>query len=382
MLKQIINATVLTPTGWIDDGSILIEKGEIKEVGKFDGKATGAEIIDAKGDRIIPGGIEIHCHGAGGRDFMEGTEEAFQTVIDTHMKHGTTSIFPTLASSSNEMIEQAAQTCTKLMEKGNSPFLGLHIEGPYLNPAMGGGQIPEFIKSANPREYRPIVEKWECIRRWDAAPELLGALEFASYLKGKGIVAGIAHTTAGFDEIKKGYEAGFSHATHFYNGMTGIHKKGAFRHEGTVESIYLIDGITVEVIADGIHLPPSILTLVHKIKGPERTVLVTDALAMTCMENAKAFDPRVVIEDGVCMLSDGSALAGSVATMDRLLRTVVNKAAIPLSDASRMISETPAKIMGVDDRKGTIEKGKDADLLFLDSNLSLDAVYSYGNNIL
>ncbi|MCH5318880.1 MAG: N-acetylglucosamine-6-phosphate deacetylase [Paramuribaculum sp.] len=380
-MKQIINAHLLTPSGWEKEGTVVIDGGKIIEAGKFRGLTENAEIIDAKGNYVVPGGIEIHAHGGGGRDFMEGTEDAFRTVMETHLKHGTTSFFPTLASSTVEMIEQAAETCTKLMEEEHSPFIGLHLEGPYLNPVMGGGQIPEYIKGANPEEYIPLVEKWTCIKRWDAAPELPGALEFASYLRDKGIVAGIAHTNAAYDEIRKGYEAGFTHATHFYNGMTGIHKRNEYRHEGTVESIYLIDGITVEIIADGKHLPPSILALVHKFKGVERTCLVTDALACTGVADAKAFDPRVIIEDGVCKLSDTKALAGSVATMDRLIRTVVNEAGIPLADAVRMASETPAKVMGVYDRKGSLEKGKDADLLFLDKNFDLTKVFSYGREI-
>lgn len=381
MITQIINANLLTPSGWIKDGVIVTENGKILEAGRFSSLIPQAKTIDAKGNFVVPGGIEIHCHGGGGRDFMEGTEDAFQTVADTHIKHGTTSIFPTLASSTVEMIEKAASTCSALMEKENSPFLGLHIEGPYLNPTMGGGQLPEYIKTPDPNEYVPIIEKWKCIRRWDAAPELHGALEFATYLKRNGIVAGIAHTSAGYREIKNGYEAGFTHVTHFYNGMTGIHKRREYRHEGTVESIYLIDDISVEIIADGKHLPPSILALVHKFKGVERTCLITDALACTDMADAKAFDPRVIIDDGVCKLSDYSALAGSIATMDRLIRTAVKDTGIPLEDAIRMASETPAKVMGVFDRKGSLEKGKDADFIFLDNNLNLNAVYSYGQPI-
>lgn len=381
MLTQICNANILTPSGWVNEGTILMENGKIVKVGPFEGLLDGARTVDAKGAYVIPGGVEMHFHGGGGRDFMEGAEEAFLKVAETHLKHGTTSFFPTLASSTVEMIEKAAETCTRLMDRPDSPFLGLHIEGPYLNPAMGGGQIPEYIKTADPEEYKPLVEKWKCIKRWDAAPELPGALDFARYLTEHGIVAGIAHTTAGYEEIQKGYEAGFTHATHFYNGMSGIHKRNEYRHEGTVESIYLTDGITVEVIADGKHLPPSILKLVHKFKGVEKTCLVTDALACTGMTDAKAFDSRVIIDDGVCKLSDKSALAGSIATFDRLIQTMVKEAGIPLEDAARMASETPARVMGVFDRKGSLEVGKDADLVLLDKDLNLQAVYSYGDEV-
>lgn len=378
MLTQIINAKILTPQGWLKDGSVLMRDNKILEVTNCDLAVIGAELFDAKGMYVVPGGVEIHCHGGGGSDFMEGTESAFRNAVKTHMKHGTTSIFPTLSSSSVEMINRAADTCTKLMNEKNSPILGLHLEGHYLNMKMAGGQMPEYIKNPDPKEYIPIVENWPCIKRWDAAPELPGAMQFGKYISGKGIVTSVAHTQAEFDDIKAAWESGYTHATHFYNAMPGFHKRREYKYEGTVESIYLIDDMTVEVVADGIHVPPTILRLVYKLKGVEKACVITDALACACAENAEAFDPRVIIEDGVCKLSDRSALAGSVATMDRLIRTLVQKAEIPVADAVRMATETPAKIMGVYDRKGSLSKDKDADIMILDDDMNLRAVWAMG----
>ena len=378
MLTQLINARILTPQGWLKDGSVLIRDGKILEVTNCDLAVIGAQLIDVKGMYVLPGGVEIHAHGGGGRDFMECTEDAFRAAVKTHMKYGTTSIFPTLSSSTVPMIEQAAETSTKLMEEKDSPILGLHLEGHYLNMAMAGGQIPENIKSPDPNEYIPIVETWSCIKRWDAAPELPGAMQFGKYITAKGILASVAHTQAEFEDIRTAYEAGYTHATHFYNAMPGFHKRREYKYEGTVESIYLLDDMTVEVVADGIHVPPTILRLVYKIKGVERTCLITDALACAASDSREAFDPRVIIEDGVCKLADHSALAGSVATMDRLIRTMVQKAEIPLADAVRMASETPAKIMGVYDRKGSLQKGKDADIIVMDEDLNVRAVWAMG----
>ena len=378
MLTQLINARILTPQGWLKDGSVLIRDGKILEVTNCDLAVIGAQLIDVKGMYVLPGGVEIHAHGGGGRDFMECTEDAFRAAVKTHMKYGTTSIFPTLSSSTVPMIEQAAETCTKLMEEKDSPILGLQLEGHYLNMAMAGGQIPENIKSPDPNEYIPIVETWSCIKRWDAAPELPGAMQFGKYITAKGILASVAHTQAEFEDIRTAYEAGYTHATHFYNAMPGFHKRREYKYEGTVESIYLLDDMTVEVVADGIHVPPTILRLVYKIKGVERTCLITDALACAASDSREAFDPRVIIEDGVCKLADHSALAGSVATMDRLIRTMVQKAEIPLADAVRMASETPAKIMGVYDRKGSLQKGKDADIIVMDEDLNVRAVWAMG----
>ena len=381
MLTQIINGKIHTPQGWLKNGSVIICDNKILEVSNCDLAVVGAKIVDARGMYIVPGGVEIHVHGGGGRDFMEGTEDAFRTAVDAHMQHGTTSIFPTLSSSSIPMIRAAVATTEKLMAEKDSPILGLHLEGHYFNMKMAGGQIPEYIKNPDPNEYIPLLEETNCIKRWDASPELPGALQFGKYVSNKGILVSVAHTQAEFEDIRAGFEAGYTHATHFYNAMPGFHKKNEYKYEGTVESIYLMDDMTVEAIADGIHVPPTILRLIYKVKGVEKTALITDALACAASDSKVAFDPRVIIEDGVCKLADRSALAGSIATMDRLIQTMTFKAEVPLFDVCRMISETPAKIMGVYDRKGSLERGKDADILLLDNDLNVKAVWAMGNMV-
>ena len=379
MITQIYNGHILTPEGWINQGSVVFADGRIVEVSRSSHIFDKVDhTIDAHNMNVVPGGIDLHCHGGGGCDYMEGTEEAFRTATLTHMRHGTTAMFPTLSSATLPMIEHACETCDQLMREPGTPIMGLHLEGPYFNPRRAGAQMPDIIRLPDRNEYQHVIEDFECVRRWDAAPELPGALEFARYITSKGVVASIGHTNAEFPEVKAAYDAGYTHATHFYNGMPGFHNVREFKHAGTVESIYLLDGMSVEIIADGIHIPIPILRLVHRMKGVERTALVTDALAVTDSDSDKAFDPRVIIEDGVCKLSDRSALAGSIATMDRLIRTMVMQAGIPLHDAVRMASETPARIMGIYDRKGSIQRGKDADILIMDDNCELNAVYAMG----
>ncbi len=379
MITQIYNGHILTPEGWINQGSVVFADGRIVEVSRSSHIFDKVDhTIDAHNMNVVPGGIDLHCHGGGGCDYMEGTEEAFRTATRTHMRHGTTAMFPTLSSATLPMIEHACETCDQLMREPGTPIMGLHLEGPYFNPRRAGAQMPDIIRLPDRNEYQHVIEDFECVRRWDAAPELPGALEFARYITSKGVVASIGHTNAEFPEVKAAYDAGYTHATHFYNGMPGFHNVREFKHAGTVESIYLLDGMSVEIIADGIHIPIPILRLVHRMKGVERTALVTDALAVTDSDSDKAFDPRVIIEDGVCKLSDRSALAGSIATMDRLIRTMVMQAGIPLHDAVRMASETPARIMGIYDRKGSIQRGKDADILIMDDNCELNAVYAMG----
>ena len=380
MLTQIINGKIFTPQGWLDEGSVLMRDNKILEVTNCDLALIGANLIDAKGMYIVPGFVCMHAHGGGGHDFTECTEEAFRTAVKAHQRHGATSIFPTLSSSPFSEIRKAVSICEKLMKEKDSPVLGLHVEGPYLNPKMAGGQFSGKVKNPDKEEYTSLLDETNCIKRWDSSPELPGALEFAGYLRSKGIVAAISHTEAEYDGIKAAYEAGYTHAAHFYNAMPGFHKRREYKYEGTVESVYLTDGMTIELIADGIHLPSTILRLAYKLKGVSHTCLVTDALAYAAAEGVEITDPNVIIEDGVCKMADRSSLAGSIATMDVLVRTMV-KAGIHLGDAINMVSETPARIMGVDDRKGTLQKDKDADLLVLDRDLNIRAAWAMGNLI-
>lgn len=382
MLTQIINGQILTPQGWLKDGSVLINDGKILEITNSDLAVIGATVIDAKGMFIVPGFISMHCHGGGGHDFTEGTPEAFKTAAETHLKHGSTTIFPTLSSTTFENIRLAAATCDQLMaEDADTTIMGLHIEGPYLNENMAGTQWKEFVKNPDPEEYKALVESTKCIKRWDISPELPGAHDFARYMTSKGILTAITHTEAEYQEIKDAFAAGFTHAAHFYNAMPGFHKRREYKYEGTVESVYLMDDMSVEVIADGVHLPATILKLVYKVKGVEKTCLVTDSLKFAGYTGETIDDPNYVIENGVCKWADRQTLAGSIATADVLVQTMVKKAGIPLEDAVRMASETPARLTGIADSKGTLEKGKDADIVILDNDANVRCVFTKGKEV-
>ena len=383
MLTQIINGHILTPQGWLKDGSVLISDGKILEITNSDLAIIGASVIDAKGMFIVPGFVSMHCHGGGGHDFTEATAEAFDEAAKAHLKHGTTTIFPTLASTTFDNIRLAAATCEQVMnDNPDTTIMGLHIEGPYLSERMAGMQWKEFLHNPDPEEYKPLIESTSCIKRWDISPELPGAHDFARYITSKGIMAAITHTEAEYPEIKAAFEAGFTHAAHFYNAMPGFHKRREYKYEGTVESVYLMDDMSVEIIADGVHLPATILKLVYKLKGVEKTCLVTDSLKYAGYTGEKINDPNYVIEDGVCKLaSDHQTIAGSISTADVLVKTMVKKAGIPLEDAVRMASETPARIIGVGDRKGTLERGKDADIVVLDNDANVRCVFAKGKEV-
>ena len=379
MLKQIVNGHILTPKGWLEGGSVIIEDNKIKAVSNIDLHIVDAEIIDAKGCYVVPGGIDLHTHGGGGRDFIEGSEDAFRAAVNAHMKHGTTTIYPTLSSSTIPSIEAACQVCQKLMAEENSPVLGLHIEGSYINPKQAGAQNPVLIKAPLPDEYETLLNKYSCIKRWDVAPELQGSVEFITECGKHGVLTALTCTRATYEDVVAAHDAGLSHAAHFYNAMPVVYKEHEFKVPGTVESVYALQDMTVEVIADGIHVPPVMLNVVYQIKGVEKTALITDSLAYAASEGNVSSEPSVILEDGVCKLADHSALAGSIATMDVLIRTCIHRAEIPMIDVFRMVSETPAKIMGIFDRKGSIEEGKDADIMMFDDDIDLTYVMQMGN---
>lgn len=378
---KIVNGRILTPGGICHNHQLHIADGKITAITDKNTEINGAVVIDARNNYVSPGCIDMHVHGGDGHDFMEATPEAFYAITRAHAVHGTTSIYPTLAASPLATIKKAIRTCEQLAGQPGegASVLGLHLEGNYLNMIMKGGQNPENITLPDPAEYTDLLNSTDCIKRWSAAPELEGALDFGWYASSRGVLVSLAHTVADYPLVKAAFKAGFTHATHFYNAMTSVHKKQEFKHEGTVEAIYLTDGMTVEVVADGIHVPPAILQLVYKMKGTERTALVTDAMsAAACTDPSFCHDNRVVIEDGVCKLADRSALAGSIATADRLIRTMVQQAEIPLQEAVRMASETPARIMHILDRKGTIETGKDADIIIFNENIDIQSTIVEG----
>ncbi len=375
MLTQIINGTILTPQGWIKEGSVLISDSKILEVTNNSLAIIGAKVIDARGMYILPGFVAMNIYGGGGHDFKEGTPEAFRTITETHLKYGATSIFPTISSSPASVIYKAIETCEELMKEDGSQIMGLHIAGPYINPKLAGYHK---VKNPDKEEYTAIVNSTHCIKRWDSSPELPGALEFASFLKSKGIVAAITHTLADYETVKAAYDAGYTHAANFYNSMIGFHKRQEYKFAGSIESIYLMDNMSIGIIADGKHVPHTILRLAYKLKGVEHTSLVTDALMYAGSNIQPPEDSPIVIDDGVCKTRDLKSLAGSIATMDVLVRTCVQKAAIPLEDAVRMASETPAKAMGIYDRKGSLERRKDADIVIMNKNLKVKAVWSMG----
>lgn len=384
-LIQIVNGKVITSQGVDRQARLVLKAGRIAEITREQGGIEGAKTIDAQGAYVAPGCIDTHLHGGDGHDFTEATPEAFRAIAYAHATQGVTTLYPTLAVAPTAVFRQAIKACEAVVSQPyeGARIEGLHLEGNYINPLLKGGQDERFIQLPDPAEYQELLESTRLIKRWTAAPELPGALEFARYAHSKGVLVSLGHTAADYPTVKRAYEAGFTHATHFYNAMSGVHKQREYKHEGTIESVYLVPEMTVELVADGIHVPPAILRLVCAFKGIDRISLISDAMAAAaCLRPEHLrLDPRMIVEDGVCKLADRSALTGSIASGIRLIQVMAEKAEIPVADCVRMAATNPARLMGIDDCKGSIERGKDADLILFDENFRLQSVWIGGKQL-
>ena len=374
---KIVNGKIITPNRIIEGGELLLTGDKIEAVsaGKID--VPEAKVIDAKGQYIAPGFIDIHLHGGGGHDFMDGTVDSFLKIAETHARYGTTAMVPTTLTSGKSELLHTLELYERAVVRNHrgAQFLGMHIEGPYFAMKQRGAQDARYIRDPDPAEYMEILNASASIVRWSAAPEKKGAMAFGNVLRERGVLPSIAHTDAIYEDVVAAFEHGYTLVTHLYSAMSGVTRRNAFRHGGVVESAFLIDEMDVEIIADGKHLPPELLKLVYKIKGPGSIALITDAMRAASMPPGESVlgslhdGMKVIVEDGVAKLPDKKAFAGSVATADQLVRNMVRLAEIPLTDAVQMMTATPARIMQVADTKGSIAVGKDADIVLFDADI-------------
>jgi N-acetylglucosamine-6-phosphate deacetylase len=376
---KIFNGKVITPKSILENASLIVLDGKISGIEKGNPNISDALEIDAKGQYISPGFIDIHLHGGGGSDFMDGTPEAFLNIAETHAKYGTTAMFPTTLTAEPEDLVATMESfeIAKSRNKNGASLLGMHLEGPYFAINQKGAQDPRFIRNPEEAEYKKLIKNYKSIKRWSAAPELPGAIEFGRFLVENNILPAIAHTDAIYEEAEEAFRNGYTLATHFYSAMLGVTRRNAYRYAGVVEAAYLIDDMDVEIIADGAHLPAPLLKLIYKIKGPNRTALITDAMRGAAMPEGRSLlggyknGVEVFVEDGVAKMPDRNSFAGSVATFDRLVRTMLTLAEVSLLDTITMASLTPARIMKVQDQKGSLEIGKDADIIIFDKDINI-----------
>ena len=365
------------------DGSVRIEDGTIAEVA---GKCNGCdERIDVSGMYIAPGIIELHSHGGGGYDFLDNDDEAILRASDAHLGHGVTSILPTAVSASDEALFRFIERFRKIDKDKHPNLIGIHLEGPFFSLKEKGAQEDRFIRPVDIGYCMKILEKAEgSIRRWSFAPELDGAMDMMDLLGKEGIMLSAAHTSATYDDISRAYDHGLRMLTHFYSGMSTITRDRGRRILGAIESGYLIDDLYTEIIPDGHHLPPELLSFIFRFKRNDRITGCSDSMRAAGMGEGPSIlgaadnGLDVIVEDGVAKLPDRSAYAGSVAIGDSMARTLRKALGLGLPEIFRIISLQSAAALGIDNTKGSIEKGKDADIIVIDENLETRMVFLGG----
>lgn len=375
----VIQNARLVAAGQVRPCDVAVEGGVIREIAHA-GTLRGSRTVDAGGLYLSHGFVDTHVHGGGGCDFMDGTEEAWHTAARLHLTHGTTCMVPTtLASTKEELLRAFAiyQRCKNAPGLRGAKLLGLHIEGPYLAPGQSGAQDPAYLRAPDPAEYRELLDACPDILRWTVAPELPGALEMGDELARRGVTPCMGHSDADEEQVRAALLHGYRVVTHLYSAMSTIVRRQGFRRAGIVECAYLYRDLTSEIIADGCHLPASLLQLAYRQIGPERLCLVTDAMRAAGQSGGESVlgslerGQRVILEDGVAKMPSRQAFAGSICTADRLVRNMVKLAGASLPDAVRMMTETPARTLGLSHQTGTVAVGRAADLVLFNEDIQI-----------
>jgi N-acetylglucosamine-6-phosphate deacetylase len=376
-------ARVLTPTSEITGAGILIRDGVIEELGVREGMRLpdGAQEISATDKTAIPGFVDVHIHGAGGRDVMEGSEEAISGVAKTVARHGTTSFVATTVTASPEdtihSVEGIARYISQQHETDDTraEVLGIHFEGPFLNPARRGVHPTEWLKLPSAE----LLEQFLQAAAGNAqiltlAPELLGAMPCIDAARNAGMVVAVGHTDATYEQTRAAIAHGVRHAAHVYNAMRPF----SHRDSGVIGAILTSPEVSAELIADGVHVEETAMKILLQAKGPEHTILISDGTSATGMPDGKYMLGKfeVTVSGGICRNSEGK-LAGSTLTLDRALRNIVGLG-IPLVNAVRMLTLNPAALLGIEFKKGALRTGADADIVLLDESLQISSIWVRG----
>ena len=374
-----IKSTRIISDGRIISGFVYLENGKIVAV--TDENLPFDEEYDAGDDYVSAGFIDIHTHGGGGFPF-EGEVDDIVGGVNFHLTHGTTSICPTISAAPIEDMIRSLCNIREAMkdEKVLANIIGAHLEGPYLSLAQTGAQAGACITLPVKKDYEMIANEYKgTLARWTYAPENDEGGEFARYMKAMGVVTSAGHTNAKYSDMKTALGEGCRLVTHLYSCTSTVTRDHGFRSLGVIESTFLEDGISAEIIADGKHLPPELIRMIYKIKGADGIIAVTDSLSLagTDVKCGRMSLTDFIIEDGVCKLLDRSAFAGSIATADILLRVLTAEANIPITEAIKLLTVNPARVMGLTD-KGDISSGKDADIVIFDDDVRVKAVFVGG----
>lgn len=381
------NAHLYLPEGSIQNASLYIRNGLIEKISSSEADDIIAdEIIDLQGAYVVPGFIDVHVHGGGGYDAMSGKLQDIEGMSQFHASKGTTSFLPTTLTHNRSTTEKAIKSIVEAMEKGTkgADVIGIHLEGPFLNPVRCGAQNPEYIRPGTKEEMQGYVELSKGnIRLMTIAPEQENAMEIIDYAVKQGVTISIGHSDATYEIVQQAVQLGASHVTHLFNGMRPLHH----REPGVAGSALMIDDLAVELICDGIHMNRELVSYVFRVKPSDQIVLITD-----CMEAAGCAGGEyqlgslpVLLKEGQVRLinEDGTpgSLAGSSLTMDKALRNTMDYTGLSLEQILPTLTINPARQIGVEHRKGSIEIGKDADLVLLDDCFQVQATYVKGQKV-
>jgi N-acetylglucosamine-6-phosphate deacetylase len=369
MRAAITGGKVVTPLEVLDEADVLVEDGKIVAVGHRVAQGAEAQVIDAQGCVVAPGYVDIHVHGSAGHDTMDGTTEAVEAMAKFFATRGVTSFCATTLTASAEDIMasvRAVHACQQRGVEGAQP-LGVHLEGPYIDAAKKGAQPEEHVRTAAVGDYQDFFSLGN-IRMISLAPEIEENKPLIGFARSRGASVVVGHSSATYEQMVEAVKLGVNGATHTFNQMEGIHH----RKPGTAGAVLMLEEIYAQFIADGVHLHPAIVSMIVRLKGAERAVVITDAIRGAGMPDGEyeLGGQKIVVKEGAVRLVDGT-LAGSCLTMDQGVRNVVAFAGRPLAEAVRMATLTPARAIGVADHKGSLDPGKDADIVILTRELNV-----------
>jgi N-acetylglucosamine-6-phosphate deacetylase len=372
------NARLILPDGIREGLELVVENGKIAEIRE----QSAAQSINLGRNYLAPGFIDLHLHGALGHDTMEATAEAFQTICDYHASGGTTSLLLTTVTAPIVEIVNVLRAVRKAAGSIKQ-IAGVHVEGPFISKARAGAQRAEFIRDPNPSLLDQLLGVADVIKIVTLAPELPGALALIDRLRLHNIIVSGGHSDASDIEARAGFEYGMRQVTHTFNAMSSAHRRGIYREAGLLEFALSEPDIVCELIADGHHVSPTLMKMLYRAKGFLGICLVTDATAGAGLAAGKEFflsGRSCVVGDGVCLLADRSALAGSASRMIDLVRVMVNQVGVPLHEAVTMASANPARALGLN-AKGKLKAGADADFVVLSPELTVLQTFVAGEKL-
>ncbi|WP_328538111.1 N-acetylglucosamine-6-phosphate deacetylase [Streptomyces sp. NBC_00344] len=363
-------ARVVLPTGTVEGGRVIVEGPRIAGSSRAD-----SAVVDLSGHWVVPGFVDMHVHGGGGNSFTSGTPDEVLKGIHTHRLHGTTTIVASTVTGDMDFLAERASLLSELVEQGD--LAGIHFEGPFISPCRKGAHSEALLRDPDPADVRKLMDAARgTAKMFTLATEMKGGIDSVRLLREHGVIAAIGHTDATYEQTVEAIEAGATVATHLFNAMPPL----GHRDPGPIAALLEDERITVELINDGTHLHPAALELAFRCAGSPRVAFITDAMdAAGFGDGIYHLGPlEVEVKEGVARLVEGGSIAGSTLTLDTAFRRSVTVDRLPVEDVVRSIAANPARLLGVYDRVGSLEPGKDADLVVLDADFALTGVMRKG----